>query len=225
VNCSSWGEGDGTDAQEWLELTRRRFLQDSASGLSGSCSHQPAPGVEIAENAPAPSLVTRHGRNRICQILCPGAASHLDLGDYKPALEQSSRAPAAGAEKEGSLFRLQEWPSDEVTVAALSPPDRAAEADPRSDCRRMRPSTSTISRYPLDDFAVEYSRPGECFCEHRLGARGVPPLVPWVRICLGSRNDNLRQTFVAITDARGEPPNGEAKLGQRFSAHAPSTRR
>ena len=67
-----------------LELTRRRFLGQMTTGMTGLALSRllmsdlgaaVPPGAHFAPKA-----------KQVLQIFCPGAASHIDLWDHKPLL-------------------------------------------------------------------------------------------------------------------------------------------
>ena len=192
-----------------IELTRRRFLQDSASGLTGVALTN----LLRREIADAPRLLHHPPRaKQVLQIFCPGAASHLDLWDYKPALEKYDGTPLPGAEKEvtfqgknGNLMKSP-WPF----VPAGSSGKRISSLLPRMAIH-------------VDDIAFIHSMtsrsnthgPASVFMNTGSVREGFPSAGAWVGYALGSRNDNL-PTFVAITDVRGEPPNGKANWASGF---------
>ncbi len=93
-----------TDLVALRESTRRRLLGQMTTGFAGlalgqmlSLERMPiALGDASAERPPAKA-------KRVLQIFCPGAASHIDLWDYKPALEKHHGEPLPGAEGEVSF--------------------------------------------------------------------------------------------------------------------------
>src|SRR5262249_21646353 len=108
-------------------LSRRGFLSHAGTGLAGiALAHLLADdlfGVSLhpgGDTAHAPGVVSKpHFSPKARQVLhlfCPWAASHMDLWDYKPALEKFDGTPLPGAEREvtfqgknGNLMRSP-WP-------------------------------------------------------------------------------------------------------------------
>ncbi|NBO64355.1 MAG: DUF1501 domain-containing protein [Acidobacteria bacterium] len=192
-----------------IDLTRRKFLQESALGLTGVALTSLLRG----EAGAAPHILHHPPRaKQVLQIFCPGAASHLDLWDYKPALEKYDGTPLPGAEKEvtfqgknGNLMKSP-WPF----VAAGSTGKRISSLLPRLTVH-------------VDDIAFIHSMtsrsnthgPASVFMNTGSVREGFPSAGAWVGYALGSLNDNL-PTFVAITDVRGEPPNGKANWASGF---------
>ena len=97
---------------ESQSLARRHFLRDTTTGLTGVAlthllNHETL-AQQIQHHAPK--------AKQVLQIFCPGAASHIDLWDYKPALEKyhGTPLPGAGTEvtfqgKNGNLMKSP-WP-------------------------------------------------------------------------------------------------------------------
>ena len=95
-----------------LSLTRRHFLRETTTGLTGVAL------THLLSNEAFAQLIQHHApkAKQVLQIFCPGAASHIDLWDYKPALEKFHDTPLPGAEKEvtfqgknGNLMKSP-WP-------------------------------------------------------------------------------------------------------------------
>jgi hypothetical protein len=195
---------------------RRGFLGDVATGLAGVGLLQLLGGghrVSAADWQPGRGE-THHSpkAQRVLQIFCPGAASHMDLWDYKPALEQHSGQPLPGEEalvsfqgKNGNLMPSP-WPFV-----------------PAGECGK--PITSMLPHMArhVDDIAFIHSMtsktnthgPGCVFMKTGHPTEGFPSAGAWLSYALGSVNDNL-PTYVAIPDIRGEPPNGKANWSNGF---------
>ncbi|MEZ6066366.1 MAG: DUF1501 domain-containing protein [Planctomycetaceae bacterium] len=204
------------DHRPLIELTRRRFFGDVTSGLAGlGLLHLvgPNPRAEAATWRPGAGETHHPPRaKRVLQVFCPGAASHLDLWDYKPALEQRNGEPLPGEEgfvsfqgKNGNLMR--------------SPWDFASAGECGKPISTMLPH---MSRH-VDDIAFIHSMhsktnthgPGCVFMNTGHPTEGFPSAGAWLSYALGSANDNL-PAYVAITDIRGEPPNGKANWSNGF---------
>jgi hypothetical protein len=149
---------------------------------------------------------------RVLQIMCPGAASHMDLWEHKPALEKHHGKPLPGEEnlvsfqgKNGNLMRSP-WPF-------------AAAGESGKRISTMLPH---MSRH-VDDIAFLHAMhsktnthgPGCIFMNTGHATEGFPSAGSWVSYALGSENENL-PTYVAIPDIRGEPPNGKANWSGGF---------
>jgi hypothetical protein len=149
---------------------------------------------------------------RVLQIFCPGAASHIDLWDYKPSLEKYDGKPLPGEKdlvsfqgKNGNLMKSP-WPFNPAgqsgkPISSMLP-HMAQHADDIAFIHSMQNKSNTHG-------------PGCVFMNTGHTTEGFPSSGAWVSYALGSANDNL-PTFVAITDVRGEPPNGKANWTNGF---------
>ena len=205
----------------WNEFQepRRRFLSHMTTGLAGVALTdllQPAfRGTALAAEAATrgDSSAQKPPRaNRVLQIFCPGAASHVDLWDYRPDLEKYHGTPLPGAEAEvsfqGKNGNLMKSPWAFVPAGQSGKPISS-----------MLPH---MARH-VDDMAFIHSMtsrsnthgPGCIFMNSCFTREGFPSAGAWVSYGLGTLNENL-PTYVAIQDIRGEPPNGKANWGQGF---------
>ena len=197
-------------------LTRRRFLGDVTTGLAGVGLLHLLSQRAIAGNAawqPGRSM-THHlpKANRVLQIFCPGAASHMDLWEYKPALEKWHGKPLPGEEdfvsfqgKNGNVMQSP-WPfipAGQVGKPISSMlPHMARHVDDIAFVHSMVSKTNTHG-------------PGCVFMNTGHATEGFPSAGAWLSYALGSENENL-PTYVAISDVRGEPPNGKANWSNGF---------
>jgi len=198
------------------ELTRRGFLDHIATGLTGV-------GLIslLAKSLPAEAEGWQPGRGvahfpakakRVLQIFCPGAASHLDLWEHKPALEKWDGKPLPGEEnlvsfqgKNGNLMRSP-WsfvPAGESGKAVSSLlPAMSRHVDDIAFIHSMTSRTNTHG-------------PGCVFMNTGHTTEGFPAAGAWLSYALGAENENL-PAYVAIPDIRGEPPNGKANWSNGF---------
>ena len=195
--------------------TRRDFLGDvytamAGIGLSALLARE---GLAATTWEPGRGL-THHAAKakRILQIFCPGAASHIDLWENKPELEKRHGSPLPGEEnlvsfqgKNGNLMRSP-WPFAAVgesgkKISTLLP-NMARHVDDIAFLHGMWSKTNTHG-------------PGCVFMNTGRPTEGFPAAGAWLSYALGSENDNL-PTYVAITDVRGEPPNGKANWSNGF---------
>jgi len=209
------------DAGERL-LSRRGFLAHVPTGLAGvglaslladelSAARNIESGVfESAAASAFPHFAPR--ARRVLQIFCPGAASHMDLWEHKPALEKHHGQPLPGEEglvtfqgKNGNLMRSP-WPfrpagqSGKMISSLL--PHMARHVDDIAFVHSMQSKTNTHG-------------PGCVFMNTGTIFEGFPAAGAWVGYALGSENQNL-PTYVAVPDIRGEPPNGKANWSSGF---------
>lgn len=149
---------------------------------------------------------------RVLQIFCPGAASHLDLWDYKADLEVFAGKPLPGEENmvsfQGANGNIMPSPWSFV---------------PAGDCGKPISSLLPAMSQHADDIAFIHSMqsktnthgPGCVFINTGHATEGFPSAGAWASYALGSENENL-PTYVALPDVRGEPPNGKANWSNGF---------
>ncbi len=190
-------------------LTRRAFLERMPTALAGvgltSLLHRDLLGAASrAHYAPR--------AKRVLQIFCPGAASHMDLWEHKPELDRMSGQPLPGEEdfssfqgKNGNLMKSP-WPfvpagqSGKMISSML--PHMARHVDDIAFCHAMWSKTNTHG-------------PGCIFVATGHEVEGRPSAGAWASYALGSETENL-PAYVALTDIRGEPPNGKANWSNGF---------
>jgi hypothetical protein len=202
-----------------LSLTRREFLSRMTMGFTGvALTHLLAEdmlGRALAADAAIRTPGQTHFQpkaKQVLQIFCPGAASHLDLWDYKPELDKRDGQPLPGEEnfssfqgKNGPLMKSP-WPfapagqSGKPISSML--PHMARHVDDIAFIHSMTSRTNTHG-------------PGCIFMNSCFTREGFPAAGAWVSHALGSLNQNL-PTFVAMQDVRGEPPNGKANWSNGF---------
>lgn len=193
------------------ELSRRTFLGNVYTALAGVGL------MELLSDPVAASQVGQqtHHRpraRRVLQIFCPGAASHLDLWEYKPALEKWNGKPLPGEEgfssfqgKNGNLMNSP-WPllpsGESGKPISSMLPHMAKHVDDIAFCHAMHSKTNTHG-------------PGCVFMNTGHDTEGFPSAGAWTSYALGSENEDL-PAYVAIPDIRGEPPNGKANWSNGF---------
>jgi hypothetical protein len=196
--------------------TRRDFFGNVYTGLAGvGLVHLLSGNVPGEESGLQPHpRPTDHPpkAKRVLQIFCPGAASHMDLWEYKPALEKWHGKPMPGEEnlvsfqgKNGNLMKSP-WPfapaGQTGKMISTMLPHIARHADDIAFIHSMTSKTNTHG-------------PGCVFMNTGHATEGFPSAGAWVSYALGSENENL-PTYVAIPDIRGEPPNGKANWSNGF---------
>ena len=198
-------------------LHRRDFFAQVPTGLAGigllSLLAQEGFGAEKADWKPGVGATHHPAKaKRVLQIFCPGAASHIDLWDHKPALEKNDGKPLPGEEnlvsfqgKNGNLMRSP-WafaPSGKSGKMLSSLiPKVAAFADDIAFLHGMTSKTNTHG-------------PGCVFMNTGHAIEGFPAAGSWLSYALGSANDNL-PAYIALPDIRGEAPNGKANWSNGF---------
>ena len=202
----------------WQALRNRRgFLHDVYTGLAGVglTALLRQEGLADVPRNWEPGLGQTHHlpkASRVLQIFCPGAASHMDLWEHKPGLDQWHGKPLPGEEaflsfqgKNGNLMRSP-WPfvasgqSGKKISSML--PYMARHVDDIAFFHGMHSRTNTHG-------------PGCVFMNTGHPTEGFPSTGAWMSYALGSANENL-PTYVAIPDVRGEPPNGKANWSNGF---------
>jgi hypothetical protein len=186
-------------------MNRRTFFHDIVLGL---------PAIAMS-NLLAGGKVEPHHKpraRRVLQIFCPGAASHLDLWDYKPELEKRSGQPMPGGDKDvtfqganGNLMRspwdfTRQGQSGKHISSML--PHLGKHADEMAFIHSMTSRSNTHGP------ACVMMNTGFVF-------EGFPSAGAWLTYALGSANDNL-PAYVAIPDIRGIPPSGPANWTAGF---------
>lgn len=185
------------------------MLGDFVTGLQGI-----ALASLLAAPTPASNARTHFQpkAQRVLQIFCPGAASHIDLWDYKPELQRRSGQPAPeGMDavtfqgKNGALMGSP-WgfkpcgQSGKMITELL--PELGSLADDIAFVHSMQSKTNTHG-------------PACILLNTGFILEGFPSAGSWVSYALGSANSNL-PTYVAIPDVRGIPPAGPANWGAGF---------
>jgi len=198
-------------------LDRRGFLSRIPTGFAGvgllSLLADEAMSADAGGWQPGKGITHHPAKaKRVLQIFCPGAASHLDLWDHKPALEKQDGKPLPGEEnlvsfqgKNGNLMKSP-WPfapageCGKMLTTLL--PKVTAFADDMAFLHGMTSKTNTHG-------------PGCVFMNTGHVTEGFPGAGAWVSYALGTANENL-PAYVALPDVRGEPPNGKANWSNGF---------
>jgi hypothetical protein len=205
-----------SDRAAYEILSRRGFLGNVYTALAGiGLAHlfsRDAGAAEAAWRAGAAQTHFPAKAQRVLQVFCPGAASHMDLWEHKPELEKMDGQPLPGEEnlvsfqgQNGNLMRSP-WPfqpagqSGKMFSTLL--PHLAAHVDDMAFLHSMTSKTNTHG-------------PGCVFMNTGHPTEGFPSAGAWLSYALGSANENL-PTYVAIPDIRGEPPNGKANWSNGF---------
>lgn len=208
-------------ACDWI-LSRRGFLHDVFTGLGGiGLLHLLASEGFAAPSAAATADAWQPGRGathfpakakRVLQIFCPGAASHVDLWEHKPALEKYHGKPLPGEEnflsfqgKNGNLMQSP-WPlvpygESGKRISSLLP-HMGQHVDDIAFVHSMTSKTNTHG-------------PGCVLMNTGHASEGFPSAGAWMSYALGTANENL-PAYVALPDIRGEPPNGKANWSNGF---------
>lgn len=202
---------------DWMrEWSRRGFLGQVGAAMTGlGLAHLLAHDARAAADGWRPGVGQTHYPpkvRRVLQVFCPGAASHLDLWDYKPALGKYHGQPLPG---EGNFVSFQgkngnvmqsPWPfapaGESGKMISSMLPNMARHVDDIAFIHSLTSKTNTHG-------------PGCVFMNTGHVTEGFPSAGAWTSYALGSANENL-PAYVAIPDIRGEPPNGKANWSNGF---------
>ena len=201
-------------------MDRRDFLRRSGGGLGGLAltAMLARDGLLAAEGAPARGLRPDGGLHhapkarRVVQLFMAGAASHLDLFDYKPELvrrhgERSDFGEPVEAFQDG----LGPW---------LRP---VFDFRPHGACGKMLGEPVAALGRVVDDIAFVHNVVGKTGVHSQgtllqttgFNRPGFPSAGAWVSYGLGSLSDDL-PAFVVLPDRRGLASNGTKNWDSAF---------
>ena len=205
--------------------SRRDFLWRSGGGLGGiALAGMLGRDGVLADTAATRQPVGLHHApraKRVIQLFMGGAASHLDLFDYKPEL----------IKRDG-----EKWDPGETIELFQSSPGKTFKSlwewSQHGQCGK--PLTSIVSELGqcVDDMAFIHNVVGKTGVHSQatylqatgFQRPGFPGMGAWVSYGLGSLNDNL-PTFVVLPDHRGYASNGPKNWSSAFlpAAHQGTT--
>ena len=206
-------------------LNRRRFLGDTAVGLSGiALANLLSQEKLLADSSPVrPQIDPSHpfasrdphhpaAAKQVLVIFCAGACSQVDTFDYKPELIKRHGQPMPGAENlvtfQGQQGNLTQSPwkfkprGHSGKMISDLVPHLADLADDMCFIHSMTGKTNTHG-------------PGENFMSTGNTLDGFPSMGAWTTWALGTENDNL-PAYVAIADPRGTPQSSVNNWGPGF---------
>jgi hypothetical protein len=206
-------------------LNRRRFLGETALGLSGIAlanllfqeqllADAAAIRPKIDPSHPFAARTTHHAAaaKRVLVIFCSGACSQLDTFDYKPDLIRLHGQPMPGGDKlltfQGEQGNLTKSPwefkprGESGKMVSELVPQLAELADEMCFIHSMTSKTNTHG-------------PGENFMSTGNTLDGFPSMGAWTTWALGTENENL-PAYVAIADPRGTPQSSVNNWGPGF---------
>jgi hypothetical protein len=197
--------------------TRREFLWQSGGGLGGIAlaallGSDGLLGAAPPKPRPDDGLHHKPRAKRVVQLFMAGAASHLDLFDYKPELIRRHGEPWDPGEK---VELFQSTPG-----ATFAPPWKWKQY---GQCGKHLTDIIAPLGDVVDDIAFVHNMVGKSGVHSAatlLQATGFPtPGFPgmgcWVGYGLGSLNENL-PAFVVLPDHRGYPSNGQKNWDAAF---------
>jgi hypothetical protein len=188
--------------------TRREFLWQSGGGLGG---------IALAsllgnEGLLAASTAKRPRATRVVQLFMAGAASHVDLFDYKPELIKRDGQPWDPGESvelfqsnPGSTF-ASPWKWRQYGQSGKHLSEVVAELGPVVD--EVAFVHDMVGKTGVHSQATYLQATG-------FQSPGFPGMGCWVSYGLGSLNENL-PTFVVLPDHRGFASNGQKNWDSAF---------
>ena len=148
---------------------------------------------------------------QVLVIYCPGAVSHLDTFDYKPALIKLH-----GQKPPGLPAVTFEGPSGNIAKPFW-------DFKPRGETGKMVSDLLPNLAEQVDDFCFFHALStdtsahpqGENFMNTGFTMEGFPSSGAWITYALGTENQEL-PAFVAINDPRGLARSGKNNFGNGF---------
>ncbi len=148
---------------------------------------------------------------QVLVIYCPGAVSHVDTFDYKPALMKMH-----GKKPPGLPAVTFEGPTGNIAKPFW-------DFKPRGQTGKMVSDLLPNLAEQVDDFCFFHSLhtdtsahpQGENFFNTGFTMEGFPSFGAWVTYALGTENQEL-PAFVAINDPRGLARSGKNNFGSGF---------
>ena len=194
-------------------MNRRDFLFCSGGGLGGIALASLLGQESLLAATPTSGILHAPAKaKRVVQLFMAGAASHVDMWDYKPLLEK----------KHG-----EKWdPGEAVELFQSSPGSTFASPwkfKPYGKSGKMLSDIVAPIGDVVDDIAFVHNVVGRSGVHSQATLLqstgflipGYPSVGAWVSYGLGSLNDNL-PTFVVLPDIRGLPSNGQKNWDSAF---------
>ncbi len=207
-------------------IERREFLWQSAHGFGGLAlaamlqASESSAAAATGSGAVLPQLHHPAKAKRVVQLFMSGAASHLDLWDYKPALHKHhGEAANFGEHVEAFQNGLGPWMKSPFPFR------------PYGQSGKMLSDVVAPLGEVVDELAFIHNVVGKTGVHSQatfLQATGFqnpgfPGMGAWISYGLGSLNDDL-PTFVVLPDHRGYPSNGPKNWSSAFlPAHTQGT--
>lgn len=199
--------------------SRREFLNQLGSGfgslaLAGMMHQEGLPEGPAEVGAQSAIRVLHHPpkAKRVIQLFMGGAASHIDLFDYKPALEKHHGQPSDfGEHVEAFQNGLGPW---------MKSPFRF---QPYGKCGKKLSEVVEPLGEVVDDLAFIHNMVGKTGVHSQatylqatgFDTPGFPGMGCWISYALGSINQNM-PTFVVLPDRRGYASNGPKNWSAAF---------
>jgi hypothetical protein len=200
-----------------MTRTRRELLQSLGHGFGALALSALLRNESSAAPTPDPRLPTPRFHHppkakRVVQLFMAGAASHIDLFDFKPELVKRHGQPSDfGEHVEAFQNGLGPW---------LKP---IWDFRPHGQCGKLLGKPVAELGKVVDELAFVHNVVGKTGVHsqatllHNTGFQlpGFPGIGAWVSYGLGSMNDNL-PTFVVLPDHRGLASNGTKNWDAAF---------
>jgi len=190
-------------------LDADRLLADVPRTVGGKTPIRPDvdPGNPYAARKPQFDVAAQ----QVLVIYCPGAVSHVDTFDYKPAL-----AKLDGQKPPGLPAVTFEGPTGNIAKPFW-------DFKPRGETGKMVSELLPNLAEHVDDFCFFHALStdtsahpqGETFINTGYTMEGFPSFGAWVTYALGTENQEL-PAFVAINDPRGLARSGKNNFGNGF---------
>ena len=185
------------------------LLADDARTVSGKRPIRPGidPNNPYAARKPHFDMPAK----QVLVIYCPGAVSHVDTFDYKPALMKLH-----GQKPPGIPAVTFEGPTGNIAKPFW-------QFKPRGETGKMVSELLPNLAQQVDDFCFLHALStdtsahpqGENFMNTGFTMEGFPSFGAWVTYALGTENQEL-PAFVAINDPRGLARSGKNNFGNGF---------
>ncbi|MEZ5328507.1 MAG: DUF1501 domain-containing protein [Verrucomicrobiales bacterium] len=205
-----------TNKNSGMFSSRREFLWNVGGGLGGIALNAMLGQEASASTAPAGGVLkVLHyppRAKRVVQLFMAGAASHIDLFDYKPALVRNhGKDSDFGEHVEAFQNGLGPWMKP---VWDFRPYGRSG--------KQISEPVAPLGKV-IDDIAFVHNMVGSSGVHSQatylqatgFNRPGFPGMGCWVSYGLGSMSDNL-PTFVVLPDHRGFASNGPKNWGSAF---------
>lgn len=193
--------------------SRREFLQQSGGGLGGLAlasllASEKTVAAEVASRIPHFPAKAK----RVIQLFMAGAASHLDLFDFKPELVKRDGQPSDfGEAVEAFQNGLGPWKKPVWDFKPYGQSGKMfsdAVADLGSVADELAFIHNVVGKTGVHSQATFLQATG-------FNLPGFPGMGSWVSYGLGTENENL-PTFVVLPDHRGLASNGTKNWDAAF---------
>lgn len=190
-------------------LAQEKLMGADANTVSGKTPLRPKIDVDDPYASRSPHF--HAAAKQVLIIYCPGAVSHVDTFDYKPALERLH-----GQKPPGIPAVTFEGPTGNIAKPFW-------DFKPRGKSGKMVSDLLPHLGGMVDDFSFFHSLhtqtsahpQGENFLNTGFTMEGFPSMGAWVTYALGTENQEL-PAFVAINDPRGMARSGKNNFGSGF---------